>query len=209
MHRDYFEDFPIEKPNGEEAFKFLIRGNQRYADHQMNHPHQDSTRLRHTRFADQKEHAFAVIVGCSDSRVPPELIFDRGIMDLFVVRTAGNVIDTHEIASIEYALKYLEIELLVILGHKDCGAVKTALSFAETPDLELSPSIKALVSKILPEPKEGEDPPDLEQVIQQNVFRSYETLLERSEICRELIEKGKVLPKLGVFHIQKSLVDWM
>ncbi|HEX3229536.1 MAG TPA: carbonic anhydrase, partial [Pyrinomonadaceae bacterium] len=72
------------------------------------------------------QHPFAVIVGCADSRVPPEIVFDQGLGDLFVLRVAGNVIDDHSLGSAEYAVDHLGVRLMVVLGHQRCGAVKAA-----------------------------------------------------------------------------------
>src|SRR5437773_6396301 len=74
----------------------------------------------------KSQHPFAIIVSCSDSRVPPEIVFDQGLGDLFVLRVAGNVIDDHSLGSIEYAVDHLAVRLIVVLGHQRCGAVKAA-----------------------------------------------------------------------------------
>ena len=74
----------------------------------------------------KSQHPFAIVVSCSDSRVPPEIVFDQGLGDLFVLRVAGNVIDDHSLGSIEYAVDHLAVRLIVVLGHQRCGAVKAA-----------------------------------------------------------------------------------
>src|SRR5438876_10670259 len=106
-----------------EAISRLKEGNGRYAGGNLQHPGQ--TTERRAELANT-QHPFATIVSCSDSRVPPEIVFDQGLGDLFVVRVAGNVIDDHALGSIEYAVDHLGVRLIVVLGHQSCGAVKAA-----------------------------------------------------------------------------------
>ena len=91
------------------------------------------------------QHPIAVVIGCSDSRVPPEIVFDQGIGDVFVVRVAGNVCDAHEIGSAEYALEHLGVPLLVVLGHTSCGAVTAAVVGGEVPG-----NVRSLLESIQP-----------------------------------------------------------
>ena len=107
-----------------QALKELMAGNQRYCAKGMTHPHQSPA--RRTELA-KAQHPFAVVLGCSDSRVPPEVIFDQGLGDLFVIRVAGNVPSDEVIASIEYAMEHLGAKLIVVLGHQRCGAVAATL----------------------------------------------------------------------------------
>ena len=98
----------------------LMEGNKRYVSSHLEHPDQSSERrfeLKHG------QHPFAIILGCSDSRVPPEVIFDQGLGDLYVVRVAGNVLDQMIVASIEYAVLHLGVSLIMVMGHSQCGAV--------------------------------------------------------------------------------------
>src|SRR5207244_11773048 len=106
-----------------EAISKLKEGNGRYASGNLQHPGQTTERRAELT---KDQHPFAVIVSCSDSRVPPEIVFDQGLGDLFVVRVAGNVIDDHGLGSIEYAVDHLGARLIVVLGHQSCGAVKAA-----------------------------------------------------------------------------------
>jgi carbonic anhydrase len=108
----------------EEALARLKEGNARFASGKSRHAH-ESASLRHQLVSGQ--HPFAIVLGCSDSRVPVELIFDQGLGDLFVIRVAGNVLTDDVIGSIEYARIHLNSQLLVILGHEGCGAVTAAL----------------------------------------------------------------------------------
>src|SRR5207245_4280782 len=106
-----------------EAISKLKEGNGRYASGNLQHPGQTTERRAKLT---KSQHPFAIIVSCSDSRVPPELVFDQGLGDLFVLRVAGNVIDDHSLGSIEYAVDHLAVRLIVVLGHQRCGAVHAA-----------------------------------------------------------------------------------
>jgi carbonic anhydrase len=106
-----------------DAISKLKEGNGRYAGGNLQHPGQ--TTERRAELANS-QYPFAAIVSCSDSRVPPEIVFDQGLGDLFVVRVAGNVIDDHGLGSIEYSVDHLGVRLIVVLGHQSCGAVKAA-----------------------------------------------------------------------------------
>jgi carbonic anhydrase len=106
-----------------EAISRLKQGNGRFTSGNQQHPRQSTT--QRVELANS-QHPFAVIVGCADSRVPPEIVFDQGLGDLFVLRVAGNVIDDHSLGSTEYAVDHLAVRLIVVLGHQRCGAVKAA-----------------------------------------------------------------------------------
>jgi carbonic anhydrase len=107
----------------DDALALLKAGNHRYATHHLKHPDQSAKRMHDV---ESGQNPFAVILGCSDSRVPPEIIFDQGLGDLFVVRVAGGVPDDEIIGSIEYAIEHLHTPLVVVLGHEKCGAVTAA-----------------------------------------------------------------------------------
>ncbi len=110
------KDIVVNNPD----LKKLMEGNKRYVSSHLKHPDQSSERrfeLKHG------QHPFAIILGCSDSRVPPEVIFDQGLGDLYVVRVAGNVLGQMIVASIEYAVLHLDVSLIMVMGHSQCGAV--------------------------------------------------------------------------------------
>lgn len=99
----------------------LVSGNKRFLDEKSIHPHQN----KETVLANQEaQHPFAVVITCSDSRVSPEILFDQGIGDLFVIRNAGNLITDIDMGSIEYAVEHLDTKLVIVLGHSECGAIK-------------------------------------------------------------------------------------
>lgn len=124
------------------ALDRLQKGNARVVSGKPAHPHQSKT--DRTAVATVQK-PFAVVVSCSDSRVPPELVFDQGLGDLFVVRVAGEVIDAPGLGSIEYAIAHLGPRLIVVLGHERCGAVKAAIDGGDA-----SPNVASLISAIRP-----------------------------------------------------------
>lgn len=129
-----------------EAMERLLAGNKRFVSGKLNHPH-TAMDWRKRLVGGQKP--FVTIIGCADSRVPPELLFDQGFGDLFVIRIAGNVVDTDVAGSVEYGVDHLGTQLVMVMGHEGCGAVTAAL---QTPDdLKKEPNeIQALVGKIKP-----------------------------------------------------------
>ena len=130
----------------DQALNRLIAGNARFMSGTVTHARQDAER-RMELAAGQSP--LATIVGCSDSRVPPEVVFDLGLGDLFVVRVAGNVIDTDVAGSVQYAVHHLHTPLVVVMGHQQCGAVMAALAPESDREKE-PPDVQALVNRIEP-----------------------------------------------------------
>ncbi|MCT7657935.1 carbonic anhydrase [Mycobacterium deserti] len=128
------------------AWKALKEGNERFVAGEAQHPHQS---LDHRSALTNGQHPIAAVLGCSDSRVPVEIAFDQGLGDIFTVRTAGHVLDSAVLGSLEYAVTALGVRLIVVLGHSSCGAVTAAVS---TADGEAPPSghIRDVVDRIMP-----------------------------------------------------------
>lgn len=137
------ENNPNPNPvSAEEAKRRLIEGNRRFVNENRQYPNQSKRRLQSV---SKKQYPYAAILGCADSRVPPEIIFDQGLGDLFVVRIAGNIASNETIGSLEYATANLGTQLIVVLGHKGCGAVSAA--FDNQPD---NGKINSIVDDIRP-----------------------------------------------------------
>lgn len=129
--------------SSEEAKQLLFDGNKRFiAGKPLN---KDLSFTRRSELLEKGQHPFAVIVSCSDSRVPPEILFDQALGDLFVIRVAGNVVTPVELGSVEYAVEHLNTPLVVVLGHENCGAVTAAAEEGQTQG-----SISAILNKIKP-----------------------------------------------------------
>ena len=115
------EETLISIEKNQKPLEKLVAGNQRFLEEKTIHPHQNKNSVLKNQ---NDQHPFAVIVTCSDSRVAPEILFDQGIGDLFVIRNAGNLISDIDMGSIEYAVEHLDAKLIVVLGHTECGAIK-------------------------------------------------------------------------------------
>lgn len=129
-----------------EAWRALQDGNERFVRGAVEHPSQGVERRAEL---STEQHPFAVLFGCSDSRVAAELIFDRGLGDMFVVRTAGHVVDTTVLGSIEYGIEILDAPLVVVLGHDSCGAIAAARESLITGEMP-SGMIRAVVDRVIP-----------------------------------------------------------
>ena len=177
--------------SAEEAIQFLKDGNARFADGKSRHPH-EAPDWRQS--LEKGQHPFAVVLGCSDSRVPPELVFDQGLGDLFVIRVAGNVVDTDVTASIEYAIDHLDTKLIVVMGHSSCGAVTATVDHLSNPDGEPA-EVVDLLYRIEPaivgiDPKQPREK-QIKQAVQQNVEQSVRRL-SRVPDLRKNLKRGSV-----------------
>jgi carbonic anhydrase len=204
------------KPKPEAALQMLKRGNERFAAGKSHRPHADADRVKKAASENQGKHAFATVLGCSDSRVPVEIIFDAGIMDLFVIRVAGNVCNTNEIGSIEYGLFHVNTPVLVPLGHTQCGAVTAVAEHAQGKGHKLERNIPPLVAPIAPAVKEvmtafpkasGDDL--LNKCVEQNVWLQIENLLMQSPAVRSAVAKGVVKVAPAVYDLHSGKIRWL
>lgn len=166
----------------------LHAGNRRFAAGAPDRPHQDVG--RRVALAEGQQ-PFAVILGCSDSRLAVELIFDRGLGDLFVVRTAGHSVGPEVLGSIEYAVTALGAPLVVVLGHDSCGAVQAARS-VEATGVPAPGHLRAVVEAVLPSIRRAEAAgvSDLDQIIDQHVRQTVSVLLDRSTAVAAAVAAG-------------------
>lgn len=192
-----------------DALDLLVAGNQRWADGQTTSRNTDPARLAQT--ASQGQQPFATIVACSDSRVPVERVFDRGVGDLFVVRVAGNVCDVDEVGSVEYGVAHLGTPVVVVLGHSACGAVTAVAQGAH-----VGPNIQQLVDNIKPAVEEARqaDPKAqgqafIEQAVAFNAFRSIHDLLTRSPDTCRLVEQGRLRIVAAVYDLHGGKIQWL
>lgn len=193
--------------NGWEALSRLQAGNQRFLSGDITWRPDPQVRGR---LADGQK-PFAIILSCSDSRVPPELIFDQGLGDLFIVRVAGNLADPHAIASIEYALEHLGSRLLVVMGHESCGAVKAALT---TPAGQSagSPSLDVLVGT-LKRNLDGNmlfNPEDklLQAPVRTNVSSVTRGLVEQSPVVQHLLQNHELVIAQAIYGLGSGQVTF-
>ena len=196
---------PTLRPN--KAWSVMMRGNARFVAGEPRHPRQDVERresLAHIQNPD------VVLFGCSDSRLAAEIIFDKGLGDLFVVRNAGQVISDSVIGSIEYAVGVLEVPLIVVLGHDECGAVRAAIDSIAPDATPVSPYIDGLIKQIVPAVRRvpggsGDDPTtvDASEVGREHLRDTVAELLERSELVSDAVARGV----LGIVGANYKLLE--
>ncbi len=185
-----------------EALAALIEGNARFASGTSEHPRQDARRREETLAKGQ--YPFAAIVGCADSRVPPELVFDQGLGDLFVVRVAGNLVDDLGLASLEYAAAHLGVPLIAVVGHSRCGAVTAATEAGEAPG-RLSAIVTALGPSI--ERAKGVAGDLVETAARESVKSTVAALGASEPVLRPLVDRG-ALRIVGMFYdIERGTVE--
>ncbi len=204
------------KPSPDEVITILKEGNTRFYTGEATYPHVDQVRLALAGTENQGDHAMATVIACSDSRVPVELVFDAGVMDIFTVRVAGNVLDGDEIGSVEYGLAHVNTPVFVVLGHTQCGAV-TAVTHAVTGNGHaLERNIPALVDNIIPAVEEvihEHDGLSVEEIIplgiKQNIWQGIEDLFTKSPATRRLVNEGKVKVVGAIYDVATGKINWL
>ena len=180
-----------------QALDRLLDGNQRFIRDEREHPHQDAQR-RSDLAAGQ--HPFAVLFGCGDSRLAAEIIFDTGLGDLFVVRTAGHVAESAVIGSLEYPVVDLDTPLIVVLGHDSCGAVTATVE--SVTEGKMPPGyVRNVVERIMPSTfsKYLPDQPMINDIVKEHTRQSAERLLEQSHIIADAV-RGGTCAVVGMFY---------
>ncbi|MGW1963546.1 carbonic anhydrase [Streptomyces sp. NPDC001935] len=180
----------IQTPAPRDAFDLLMAGNQRFVSGTPEHPNQDATRRTETAPSQQP---FAVLFGCSDSRLAAEIIFDRGLGDLFVVRTASHVAGTEVLGSIEFGVSVLNAPLVVVLGHDSCGAVAaacSALKNGQTPGGFVRDVVERVTPSVLAARAAGRD--TAEEILAEHIEHTVDLLLERSRVLADAVTAGRL-----------------
>jgi len=199
--------------NADKALQTLIDGNQRYIAGTSDDAELTITTRRQSINAGQSP--FAVILGCSDSRVPVELVFNQGLGDLFVIRVAGNIAAPSQIGSVEYACQHLGTRLVVVLGHSHCGAINATVDSLLGELNELSPNIASIVDHVSPAVhpvvmhKQYTDKDELvHQAMRANVEQSVSGLQMRSPILRDMVNRNKIKIIGAEYSIETGVVDF-
>jgi carbonic anhydrase len=186
----------------------LKAGNQRFSTGKAVHLHQDSAKVKEL-VGGQKP--FVVVVSCSDSRVPPEEIFDQGLGDIFTIRTAGNVMSDYEIGSIEYAVEHLGTKLIVVMGHESCGAVSAFLEHEK--DDNVPGHIKSIIAALKSEPELQDTLKTrdnlLPRAVRANVRHDVKQLQTSEPILQELYKKGEITVVGAVYHLNTGQVEFL
>lgn len=161
------------------------------------------------------QHPFAIILGCSDSRVPAELIFDQGLGDLFVIRVAGNIVAASQVGSIEFAAERFGTQLVIVLGHSSCGAVSTTLEQLERPSESRSPNLRSIVDRIRPSVETLMEVESLKQsdallkhAVRANIRASANHLRNGSQLLEQLIQKGELIVVGAEYSLETGVVDF-
>jgi carbonic anhydrase len=185
-----------------QGYELLVEGNRRFVNNlQSDHDHLEMINV--TR---EGQYPFAVILSCMDSRTSAELIFDQGLGDLFSIRVAGNIVNNDILGSIEYAVKYVGSKVLMVLGHTECGAIKSARQgVADGHITDLLKRIQPSITKSLLDEKNYlfDD-----KVAYANVENSLEEILASSAIVKEMFASGEIGIVGGVYNIENGQVDF-
>jgi carbonic anhydrase len=196
-----------------EALERLREGNRRFVS---GRPRRDplAGEARRNELLDGQA-PFAVILGCSDSRVPVEIVFDQDLGDLFVIRVAGNIVASSQIGSVEFAAERFGTRLVVVLGHSRCGAVLATLEQLERPTTHQSPNLRSIVDRIRPSVEElqardvGEDPEArVTRAVRANVRASVNQLRHGSEVLERWIQKEGLVVVGAKYSLKSGIVDF-
>lgn len=191
----------------DKALGWLKNGNTRFVKHTLRNDG-DHAKDRARLVAGQKPHS--IVLSCSDSRVPPEVVFDQKLGEIFVIRTAGESLDASALASIEYAIEHLGSNLIVVMGHESCGAVKAALATLDGADAG-SPWLNKLVQDLHPHVRSFKGKPVSEGALVEgwaNVTGVAKDLVDRSQIVRDAVNSGEVKIQTALYHLGSGVVEF-
>jgi carbonic anhydrase len=191
------------------ALEFLKEGNKRF----INNLKVNRNLLQQANDTRDGQWPFAVILSCIDSRTSAELIFDQGLGDIFSIRIAGNVVNTDIMGSLEFACKVAGSKLIVVLGHTNCGAIKGACDHIEMGNLtellsKIQPAVYQETMTTVPEKRSSKNTTFVENVTNLNVKRSVKTIINRSYILEQMIEKGEIAIIGAKHHLDTGRVEF-
>lgn len=199
--------------SAQEALDRLREGNRRYvSEDRSSQTRPSQTRRREVAIA---QAPFAIILGCSDSRVPAEMVFDQGLGDLFVIRVAGNIVAPSQIGSVEFAVERYQTPLVVVLGHSMCGAIQATLEELERPSANRSPNLRSIVDRVRPSVEElletdlRHDPQKLtHHAVRANIRASAAHLRHGSQTLEHMIEKNGLRVVGAEYSLETGVVDF-
>ena len=199
--------------SAKDALERLGAGNRRFVSG-VEPSHTLTSQIRRSEVAAGQE-PFAIVLGCSDSRVPAEIVFDQGVGDLFVIRVAGNIVAPSQVGSVEFAAERFETPLVVVLGHSRCGAVLATLEELRRPKDDQSRNLRSIVDRVRPSVEallatELRHQPEalVEQAVRANVRASVDHLRHGSEILEQLIQKGRLHVVGAEYSLETGVVDF-
>jgi carbonic anhydrase len=189
---------------GDDSLAKLMEGNKRFISGQL--APKDCSANRREELT-KGQHPYAIVLSCSDSRVPPEVVFDQALGEIFIVRVAGNVVEQTTLGSIEYGAEHLNAPLLVILGHSQCGAVKATLEAKGKPEGNIGAILKKIMPAVETAKKAKKDPAEtLNLAISENVKNVYKDVM-KSKIITHLTHEGKLKVVGAVYNLGTGNVD--
>ena len=198
----------------DEALKRLQTGNGRYVDGQSRYAEVVNVKRRADLVGGQSP--WAIILGCSDSRAPAEIIFDHGLGDLFVIRVAGNIVAPSQVGSIEFAVESYDTPLVVVLGHTSCGAIQATLEALKNPEAQHSHNLNSIVSRIRPsletlyETDLAKDPDNLAKyAVRANIRASVNQIRYSSPILEQRVQSGQLKVVGAQYSIDTGVVDFL
>ncbi len=199
--------------SADEALARLREGNSRFVAEIRSHDSLASRERRNELAGGQEP--FAIILGCSDSRVPAEIIFDQGLGDLFVIRVAGNIVAPSQVGSVEFAAERYHTRLVVVLGHSQCGAILATLEELARPVADQSPNLRSIVDRIRPAVQElvtrnRSDAHDalVHQAVRANIRVSANQLRHGSEMLEQAIQKSGLMVVGAEYSLETGVVDF-
>jgi carbonic anhydrase len=197
-----------------EALQRLREGNQRFASNESTDSNDVSSPVRRAQLIDRQE-PFAIVLGCSDSRVPAELVFDQGFGDLFVIRVAGNIVAPSQVGSVEFAASRFGTRLVVVMGHSQCGAIVSALDELQGRATTQSRNLRAIVDRVRPAVQtilafSSFADPDvlLHEAVRANVRASADHLRHGSELLEQLIREDGLLVVGAEYSLETGVVEF-
>ncbi len=199
--------------SAQEALSRLQEGNLRFVDNTLKGSSRNTRKRRDELVEGQAPSA--IILGCSDSRVPAEIIFDQGLGDLFVIRVAGNIVAPSQVGSVEFAAEQFGTRLVVVLGHSMCGAVLATLDELDRPTENRSPNLRSIVDRIRPavealletEPRENRN--DLiRHAVRANIRAAADHLRHGSQILEQLIQKNGLIVLGAEYSLETGIVEF-
>lgn len=198
-----FNTYKLANPTPEEALQKLKDGNARFISGRSIRPNQD---MEHLKLVAEGQNPFAIIVGCSDSRVANEIIFDQGLGDLFIIRTAGQVSSSASWGSMEFAHAILGANLIVVLGHTKCGAVSAACKVPDVPG-----HIVTLINAIKPAAEEAKKHPgdEVENAVKINVAMQVKQLKNLEPVMCKAVKNNKLKIQGAVYDLESGKVDFL
>jgi carbonic anhydrase len=180
----------------------LQRGHQRFLNDLSEHPHCSRERFLEV---EEGQHPIADILGCADSRVPVELLFDTGFGDLFVVRHAGTMSTGAAIASLEFAVGHLDVALIVVLGHERCGAIEAAFH----PELRLTPNLAQVVGQLRMELFALGAAENLAQACRDHCRNAARNLVDSSVLLTDRVREGRLRVESAFYNLHTTAIDWL